>query len=513
VNSLRPSPPAALALLALLAGALPLAACPEPAPRPRAPAGAAPAPGTVPAMPPEVTSVSRPQGREWFGIYVAGKKAGWMVQELRTEREGGKEQLVAVQETVLQVSVGGKKIERRQSEERRYEARPGGRLVRVRAEWAGDGGHRVIEGSCVSASCRLAITAADGSRSERTLEEVAETAETADAVRIVAARRAPLAGPALDLDQLRVRPMRHAFLRREATVAGGVPLEVSVVSEQEEGDRIAVEARVADDGRILEIKVGEALVARAEPEATAKRLDAVDLFLVSRVALPRPLPRDVPARITFRFAKLPPAFQVSDARQRFGPGPGGSVALTVAAAVPAAADPRRDAPFPEAPAKGDPDLEPTPQFDSDAPPIVALARELTAGAKGSYEAAVRLEKHVFGRLKKSYGTSNDRASDVLVAGRGDCTEHTALFVALARAAGIPARAVHGLVFAAYSDAAPALYWHAWPEVRVAGAWIPLDPTFGQPVADATHVALGGGARVDTVGLLGSLKVLSVDVGR
>ncbi len=84
---------------------------------------------------------------------------------------------------------------------------------------------------------------------------------------------------------------------------------------------------------------------------------------------------------------------------------------------------------------------------------------------------------------------------------------------LARAAGIPARPVHGLVFAAYGDAVPALYWHAWAEVRVAGSWIPLDPTFGQPVADATHIALGGGTRVDTVGLLGALKVVAVDVGR
>jgi transglutaminase-like putative cysteine protease len=189
------------------------------------------------------------------------------------------------------------------------------------------------------------------------------------------------------------------------------------------------------------------------------------------------------------------------------------VRLTVPAARPAAADPRRDTPLSKAARPGDPDVGPTPQFDSDAPAVAALARETVQGAAGAYEAAVRLERLVYERLKKSYGTSNDRASDVLTAGRGDCTEHTALFVALARAAGIPARAVHGLVFAEYGDAVPALYWHAWPEIRSAGEWIPLDPTFGQPVADATHLALGGGTRVDTVGLLGSLQVLSVEVAR
>jgi transglutaminase-like putative cysteine protease len=100
---------------------------------------------------------------------------------------------------------------------------------------------------------------------------------------------------------------------------------------------------------------------------------------------------------------------------------------------------------------------------------------------------------------------------VLAAGRGDCTEHTVLLVALARALGIPARPVHGLVYARYEDGQDALYWHAWAEVRSAGEWIAIDPTFGQPVADATHVALGVGTQVDTVGLLGALKVLGVEV--
>ncbi len=494
----------------LLPALLLLSACPEPAERPRS--GAA-APGTVPAAPPEITTVARPAGPEWFGIFLVGKKGGWMVQELHTERDGGKELLVARQETVIRVEVAGKKVERRQWEERRYEARPGGRLVHLHAEWSGDGGAKTVDGSCRSATCTLTITGADGTKTERVLEEVGETAETADAIRIVAARRAPLSGPALDLDQLRVRQMRHAFVRRETLGAGGVPLEVSVVSEQEEGDRLAVEAKVADDGRILEIQVGSAITARAEPEATAKRLDAVDLFLLSRVVLPAAPPRDVPARVTYRFERLPPAFQVEDARQRFAPGPKGSVILTVTARPPAAADARRDTPLARAAARGGPDVQPTPQFDSDSPAIAALAREVAGGAKGTYEAAVKLEQHVFARLQKTYGTSNDRASDVLAAGRGDCTEHTALLVALARSLGIPARPVHGLVFAAYGDGVPSLYWHAWVEVRSGGEWIQLDPTFGQPIADATHIALGGGTRVDTVGLLGSLKVLSVDVGR
>ncbi len=35
-------------------------------------------------------------------------------------------------------------------------------------------------------------------------------------------------------------------------------------------------------------------------------------------------------------------------------------------------------------------------------------------------------------------------------------------------------------------------YHAWPEVYV-GHWIPMDPTFGQQLADATHIKLLDGS--------------------
>ena len=153
----------------------------------------------------------------------------------------------------------------------------------------------------------------------------------------------------------------------------------------------------------------------------------------------------------------------------------------------------------------------TPVVDDDHPAVAKLARDVAGDVPGRYAAALRLSEAVNRRLEKAYGASKDRASDVLAAGKGDCTEHSVLFVAMARALGIPARQVHGLVYARYADAKDALYWHAWAEVLSGGEWIALDPTFGQPVADATHIALGLGTQVDTVGLLGALKVEGVDV--
>jgi hypothetical protein len=497
-------------LVLALALLLPLSACPEqrplPQPRSRAPQGAlAAGAGGV-----DVLTVERPAGPEWFGLYLVGKKAGWTRVELTREIKDGRDVLVGRGETLIRATVGGREVERRQEEERIYEARPGGRLLSFRAAWSGDGGSRTVSGTCERTVCK-AVLEAGGAREERTVEGVRDTADLADGARLAAARRMTVSGGQLDLEKLRVREVKDTFLRRDRMAGAGVEEEVSVVAESEAGDRMAAEYRVADDGRIVEIRLGEAIVARPEPEGTAKRLDAIDLFAIARVSLPGPLPRDVPKTIVYRLEGLPPAFQKNDARQRFERGPGGVTILTVSARRPAAADPAKDTPIAKASAGAAPeDLASTPQANADAPEVKRLAREVAGDAKGAYQAARRLSDHVFERLEKAYGASHDRASDVLAAGKGDCTEHAVLLVALARALGVPARGVHGLVYARYDDGQHALYWHAWAEVRSAGEWISMDPTFGQPVADATHLALGGGTQVDTVGLLGALKVVGVE---
>jgi hypothetical protein len=501
------------ALLAVLA--LPLQACPEqraeplrgPPRPPQASLSAGPA-----ANLPDVLTLRRPEEPEWFGIYLGGKKAGYTHLELMREIRDGKEVLVGRSEQLLEVSVGGQKVRRGEDEERVYEARPGGRLLSFRARFTGDGGERVVSGTCARERCAARIEAAGAAVEERTVDGITETADLADGARLAAARRGAVRGRQLDTMKLRAREVEEVYLRRERIGGAGVQEDVSVVAESEVGDRIATEYRIADDGRLLEIRQGQAIVVRPEPEARARSLETVDLFALARVPVPRALPRTVPTTVIYRLEGLPPSFWRDDARQKFEKGPGGLAVLSVTARPPAAADPARDTPVARA-AQGAAreDVAPSANADADSPAVAALAREVAGDAPGAYAAALRLSDHVYRTLRKAYGVSHDRASDVLVAGEGDCTEHTVLTVALARALGIPAREVHGLVYARYGDGLDALYWHAWVEVRSAGEWIAIDPTFGQPVADATHIALGGGDRIDTIGLLGALHVTGVDV--
>jgi hypothetical protein len=97
------------------------------------------------------------------------------------------------------------------------------------------------------------------------------------------------------------------------------------------------------------------------------------------------------------------------------------------------------------------------------------------------------------------------ALQVLSARRGDCNEHTQLFLALARAAGIPARSASGLAYLGGK-----FYYHAWPEVYL-GSWVAVDPTFGQFPADAAHLRFVTGGLAKQTTLLRLMGRLQIDV--
>ena len=150
-----------------------------------------------------------------------------------------------------------------------------------------------------------------------------------------------------------------------------------------------------------------------------------------------------------------------------------------------------------------PYLLPEPLIQSGDARVRAQARQLAGRERDPALVAERLTHWVYGHVEKRLTVSVPSAVQVLAARRGDCNEHTVLYVALARAAGLPARAAAGLV---HLDGR--FYYHAWPEVWL-GNWVAVDPTLDQFPADATHLrfVVGGLARqVELVRMIGKLKL-------
>ena len=148
-------------------------------------------------------------------------------------------------------------------------------------------------------------------------------------------------------------------------------------------------------------------------------------------------------------------------------------------------------------------LQPTAFLQSDHPRIRTLAARIIGAETNSMKAAAKLKDWVYRELAKEPTVSIPSALEVLQTKKGDCNEHTVLFNALARAAGIPAKTVVGVVYLR-----GAFYYHAWSEVWL-GGWVSLDSVLDQFPADVTHVKFLEGEidrQLDILQLIGKLKI-------
>jgi hypothetical protein len=152
-------------------------------------------------------------------------------------------------------------------------------------------------------------------------------------------------------------------------------------------------------------------------------------------------------------------------------------------------------------------LQPTPFIQSGDPSIVLAAQDITRGAHSSVQKALKLNAWVHENIQPSPTVALPQAVEVLRNRKGDCNEYTVLYTALARAAGIPAKMMAGLV---YQNGR--FFYHAWPEVYL-GEWIGIDPTFGQAPVDASHIPLIEGDLEEQVALsaqIGRIKVVIIE---
>jgi transglutaminase-like putative cysteine protease len=235
-------------------------------------------------------------------------------------------------------------------------------------------------------------------------------------------------------------------------------------------------------------------------------MDAVsDVMLTTGVSLDKPIARPRSAKeAVLRISGMPEEAMVTDSRQKFEKQADDSFLLTLkAAALPEKSPPLSDAER----EKLAESLAPTAFLQSDDPRLKKKSAEIVGGQKDAGKAAALLCDWVFRNVAKEFTPALSNALDTLTSLKGDCGEHTALYVALCRAAGIPAREVAGLAYAEGK-----LGGHAWAEVYAGGQWVAVDPTFGQHAADALHIKVAEGGMSGIEGmirladLMGKIKV-------
>jgi tetratricopeptide (TPR) repeat protein len=148
-----------------------------------------------------------------------------------------------------------------------------------------------------------------------------------------------------------------------------------------------------------------------------------------------------------------------------------------------------------------PYVKATAEFGADDEQVKKQAREIAGEDRDAWSVAQKLADWTHQNLEWK-SVANADARQTLATREADCSEFSALFVAMARSLGLPARIVSGLAYSGDSFGG-----HAWVEVWI-GKWIELDPTWGTHFVDATHIRNDSGALVTSAALnLIELEVL------
>lgn len=100
-----------------------------------------------------------------------------------------------------------------------------------------------------------------------------------------------------------------------------------------------------------------------------------------------------------------------------------------------------------------------------------------AGAGDVRAEVIALARATDSLIIDDYATSSANPRASLALGRGDCTTHATVFAALATARGIPTKLVTG-----FRVDEQRMVRHRWALAAVGGAWIAVDPTYGEAPA-------------------------------
>ncbi len=471
-------------------------------------------------------ALSVPPGASYYRLEVAGQQVGFASSTIDTTPTA-----IRVTDILVLRSAAAGALRRTAALSRVVLSR-GLRLESLDAKFDGDPG-RFAVGGVVNDDTSLTITISSPSDSTTTRLPLAHPILLPTVLPLRLAFGGELkpggsyATAVFDPILLAERPVRVAVAREstfvvadsagyDSTVKAWIPVRFDTVRAflitQREGD-VTTKAWIDAQGRVVRAETPAGFTIERSAFELAfenfRHRDTMHLALASAspppgsvvattaIAAGTPPPRATLPTLRVRLSGVTLAgFQLQDGRQRLAGDtlvvrPESGTQLTARYTLPA-----RDTALRAA-------LAPEPLIQSDDPRVRAQASQIVGTERNPARAARLIADWVSRQVAREAGVGVPGAVQVLGQRRGDCNEHTVLYVALTRAAGVPARTAAGLLYAGGR-----FYYHAWAEVYL-GDWVAVDPTFGQFPADAAHlrVTTGGLARqMELLPLTGSLKL-------
>ncbi|MFO0880672.1 MAG: transglutaminase-like domain-containing protein [Gemmataceae bacterium] len=448
------------------------------------------------------------QGRMAYGMYFRSKKVGWVVEEMKVTQVKGVPALISSSHTYMLTLFDGEKSLKEETSSTTYALDGVGPILQAESVRKDDG--KEVQQRVERVKDGLRIVTKQGGR---------EITRTVPSPRDTIAHHRQLEGwlqgnrKAGDLfnkystsweeEDVDSKQVYH-YKERKEILFGGLPTLVHSVTINLDGGKL--DAVIFSDTRTLSGTMGGLLTLKLEPEKEARRMDGkpVDLMPVTSVIIDREIgrARDVDA-LKIEVEGLGDFKVPASHRQVVTASKNGLL-------VELKRDFRVEKPAPLTEKQRSFYTRSTPRLQSDQELVKNQARAIVGEEKNPTRAAQKIENWVYKTLRKSYSDNAETALEILDTKAGDCTEHALLFVALCRAAGIPAREVGGLAY--LRGFKPLFGWHAWAEFHDGHQWVSVDPTWHQVQVDGTHLKMSTGERdLAWTNVIGTLKIKVVDV--
>ena len=418
---------------------------------------------------------------DWYGVYLKDQKVGYV----RSERKREGDAIVEQQFTALKLLSFGKKAEMTFVQKMAFEARAPYRLTS--AELLQSSGpieqkttftrkpsgeieavHRVGSEARHVLLKDIDYTLADSMAVEQWVKGAPKPGDQ------IAVRHFDLSDQKMDVQTSKV-------LSAKDSLVGGVQLKVFELEMNSKTKDIKVLGRYDDQGNTLSAQI-IIFEMRKETEQQARNFDySQDLFVMGMVKLDRKM-GEHPARVAELvlevdgkdadvFADGPRQKVVADNGKRvvkLGKAHGKAVKATKEEIEAA--------------------LTETNNYPISHPKIKALADKVVAGATTPEEKVKKIVSYVHDFIKPALTANAPNIHDLLEKKQGDCKSYALMVTNLARAAGVPAREVSGLLYV--GDDFKAFGGHAWNEVVLDGVWVPVDASMNETEVSATHISFG-----------------------
>ena len=304
----------------------------------------------------------------------------------------------------------------------------------------------------------------------------------------------------LSLKEMKLESLRSKILGSKTSLVGGVPVKFHEVESESSQDGLAVHSLHDSQGRMLSGKVA-IFDMRLETEAQAKNTEySQDLFVMGMARVTQAIGDNRKVREL--------VLDIDGPSGVFEDGPRQSVAALGKGKVQLRLGKRHGKEVKATPAEIEENLKETSQHHVNDPKVKAVAAQAIAGAKTDAEKIEKLVHFTHSYIKPTMENGIPTIHDLMLRKKGDCKSYGLLFTNLARAVGIPAREVSGLMY--MGDDSKAFGGHVWNEVVLDGVWTPIDAAFDEVEIDATHLCFGTEKRA-AKGLLESMGKLKMTV--